>query len=522
MGDLEVTSTGVPFLDSLLGGGFLSNSIIVISHQPGSKIRHLGLQIGLNKFEEKFHLINVTFHYSLHEVTDWVKVYTTNPELYKKVKETSPINGVSTIDCFNISESEEDSKIGNVYYVSNPFNIDNLLSVMAKVRESIPKDQPVYWVFYHLTNMNIGVPENNLIKFCRRAFRYHKLHGDLAFYYLNENAHSDVFFAKLYQLSDVFFKVIVEETPSGLKNGIQVIKGVFPFESKKVFFDINEKGEIQVITNKQDIKPLIPTESLYTAGYFKNGKDRGDTNIIKTGIPTLDMLLGGGILSNSMVVTSNQYGVRILKPLTQILQSQLGEKNHIININYHFSPQEYELRFKMLSQRTEVQRSLLESFSQGNVSIIDCLNIQRGETKEPRSNVYPLSNPFDVDKLLSVMTKVRNSISEEKSVFWIFSTLTDMSIGLPEDDLVMFCRKAFRYHKHCGDLALYTLTEQAHSKRFQAMLYQLSDVFIKFTGEETQEGIDTSLQILKGIFNFSSKKTRYVIDEKGQIQFLED
>ncbi len=60
MSELKITNSGINFLDNLLGDGFLSNSIIVISHQPGSKIRHLGLQIGLNKFNEKFHLINVT------------------------------------------------------------------------------------------------------------------------------------------------------------------------------------------------------------------------------------------------------------------------------------------------------------------------------------------------------------------------------------------------------------------------------------------------------------------------------
>lgn len=522
MSELKITNLGIPFIDSLLGGGFLSNSIIVISHQPGSKIRHLGLQIGLNKFNEKLHLINVTFHYSLREVTDWLKVYTTNQEVYKRVREIRPISGVSTIDCFNISEVEEDSQIGNVYYVSNPFNIDNLLSVMAKVRESIPEDQPVYWVFYHLTNMNIGVSENELLKFCRRAFRYHKMHGDLAFYYLNENAHTDMFFAKLYQLSDVFIKVVAEETSTGLINGVQVIKGVFPFDSKKVFFDVNEKGMIEIKSDKKDIEPPKPTESLFATGYPETREGIEGVKIIRTGIPMFDSLLGGGMLSNSIIVATNQYGIRILEPLTHIFTSPLEGNAHIININYHFSPEEYDLRLKILSQKTEIHKIPLKSFQNGNISIIDCLNIQRGRSEEPRGNIYPISNPFDVDRVLTVMTKVRNSVPDEKPVFWIFSSLTDMSIGLSEKDLVMFCRKAFRYHKYCGDLALYMLTEQAHSERFQAMLYQLSDIFIKFRGQETKEGIDTSLQVMKGVFKFSSKKTKYTLDNKGQIQFLEN
>jgi KaiC/GvpD/RAD55 family RecA-like ATPase len=525
MSELKITNLGINFLDNLLGGGFLSNSIIVISHQPGSKIRHLGLQIGLNKFNEKFHLINVTFHYSLYEVTQWLKFYTRNHEISKKVEETNIIDkSVTTIDCFNLPEEaeahNEAHKIGNVYYVSNPFNIDNLLTVMAEARERVPEGQPVYWVFYHLTNMSIGVQEDELIKFCRRAFRYHKQHGDLAFYYLNERAHSNIFLAKLYQLSDAFIKVIVEETPRGLVNGVQVIKGVFPFESKKVFFDINEKGEIEVLTNKQVINPPAPIQSSYTEKRPSNGEAAGGIKVIRTGIPIVDALLGGGILSNSIVVATNQYGVRAFEALTQIFHNQL-EDSHVININYHFSIEEFNARFKMLNKGVDAGGTPLKILQKGNLTIIDCLNVKGGK-EGPEGNIYPVSNPFDVDKVLSEMTTVRNSIPEGKSVFWIFSTLTDMSVGLPEADVIRFCRKAFRYHKYCGDLALYTLTEQAHPEKFQTMLYQLSDVFIKFIGEDTPEGIDSKIQILKGVFNFSLKKTRYIINEKKQIQFLED
>ncbi len=522
MDELKISNTGIPSLDSLLGGGFLSNSIIVISHQPGTKFRQFGFEIGFKKFEERICMIDVTFHYSLQEVTDWFKIYIKNPELNKKIMETLPTFNFNIIDCFSISDSEEDSKIGNIYHVSNPFNVDNLLSVMAKVRERVPRDKQVNWVFYDLTNMSIGVPEDELVKFCRRAFRYHKQLGDQAFYYLNENAHTKMFFAKVYQLSDVFIKLIAEETPRGLINSIQVLKGVFPFESKKVFFDVDENGKIQLITNKQDIKPPTTTDNVSTISYFENEKYNGISKLIKTGIPKIDSLFGGGFLSNSIIVASHQYGVRILEPLTQIFQNQFNDKTHIILFNFHFSSQEYETRLKMLEERSEIHKAPGKSFSDANVSIIDCFNTPQTEVDTQVGNVYYPCNPFDVDRLLSVMTRVRRDILENKSVFWIFYSLTDMSVGISEDDLIKFCRRALRYHKYCGDLALYALTEQAHSERFRAKLYQLSDVFIKFIGEDTPDGIDTSLQVMKGIFNFSSKKTKYLLDEKGRFQFFEN
>jgi KaiC/GvpD/RAD55 family RecA-like ATPase len=521
MGSLKVSTMGIPLLDSLLGGGFLSNSIVVVSFQPGVKMRQFGLHLGLKKFEEKLHPITVTFRYSIRESIDVVKFSLTNPELNKKINEIHPVSRFTVIDCFNITGSEEDSKIGNIYHVSNPFNVEELLSAMANARRSIPEDEQVYWIFYDLTNMSIGVPENELVKFCRRAFRYHKQLGDQAFYYLNEKAHTDTFFAKIYQLSDVFIKLLAEETPTGQRNAVQVIKGVFPFNSKKVIFEINENGEKKVTNNKLDTKTATLAENISTVEYFKREKHLKNLKIIRTGIPRLDSLLGGGLLSNSIIIISQQYGVRILETLLQIFKNQFSEKTHLILVNFHFTPKMFDTLLKMLVETSEIQ-VLREKITYDNVSIIDCFNPSRSETDKQEGNVYYPVNPFDIDRLLSAIARVRSNISENKSVFWIFHSLTDMGIGVPEDKLLKFCRAAFRYHKQYGDLVLYTLIERAHSERFLAKLYQLSDIFIRLIGEDKPEGIETSLQILKGNFNYSSKKARYQLDEKNQIQFVED
>lgn len=245
MNNLEITSTGISVLDSLLGGGFLSNSIIVLSHQPGSKIRALGLQFVLNKFDEKSHLIDVTFNLPLQETLEWVKIPMEASKSLEKTMDVLTADRISTIDCFNIPK-EENSLKGKIHYVSNPFNVENLLSVMAQVRESLPSDKKVYWYFRDLTSMSIGVPEDELLRFCRRAFRYHKQKGDLAGYAINEKGHTDRFFAKVYQLSDVFIKLIAEEVSEGLDRSVQVIKSVFPFQSKKTFYDIEQSGHFNL------------------------------------------------------------------------------------------------------------------------------------------------------------------------------------------------------------------------------------------------------------------------------------
>nr|MDO8081019.1 hypothetical protein [Candidatus Freyarchaeota archaeon] len=524
MYNLRTTNSGISILDSLLGGGFLSNSIIVLSFQSGVKFWELVHRIIYNNYDDKFHLILVTFHLSQQQLVNRLKVSQQSDKHYKEVMESLTTGSVSVIDCFSVSEGEEgDSQKGNVHYVSNPFNVNNLLSVMAQVRESVPGDKRVYWLFHNLTNMSVGVPEDDLLKFCRKMFRYHKQRGDLAVYLLNEYAHTDKFFAKIYQLSDVFIKLIAEETSWGLENSVQVIKGVFPFQSKKVFYDINENEEIIFRNKKMDIKPQVPTSTFSTITQMEKGGEKAEgSKFIRTGIPKLDSLLGGGMLSNSITVASYQYGVRTIETMLSIFQNQLGRKTHLIQIAYRFALDEYLTRFKLSEPLAEITKGSLDLFSHGDVSVIDCLNLQQDETNTQKNNIYHLSNPFDVDKLLSLMSRVRDSVSKDKSVFWMFSSLTDMSIGVPEDELLKFCRRAFRYHKWCGDLALYTLTEQAHSEMFRAKLYQLSDVFIKFLAEDTREGINTSIQILKSAFNYDSKKSQYILNEKGQIQFLED
>jgi hypothetical protein len=481
----------------------------------------LVFQLVLNKFDEKAHMINVAF--SLQDNIDRLKVTMQKSEILEKGMEILTSGCISNINCFNIPSGEEVSQKGNAHYISNPFNVDILLSVMSKVRKTVPEGKWVRWVFYSLTDMSIGVSEDELAKFCRRAFRYHKQHGDQAIYLMNEKAHSDTFFAKIYQLSDAFIKLIAEETSWGTTNGVQVIKGVFPFQSKKVYYYVSENRELQFTTDKPESKPQTPINNVFsTKGTLESGKTGWeDSGLIRTGIPELDSLLGGGMLSNSIIVISYQYGVRTIEPLTQIFQNQFGEKNHIILINYHYSPQEYETRTKMWKQISEIHKGPERSLLYGSMSFIDCFGAS-SETDNHRSNPYSVSNPFDVDKLLSVMTNVRNSVPEDKSVFWMFHSLTDMSVGVPENEVLKFCGRAFRYHKRCGDLAVYTLNEKAHSEIFRAKLHQLTDVFIRFIGEDTAKGIDTSIQILKGIFSWDSKKTRYLLDEKGHIQFVND
>ncbi|MHA1644009.1 MAG: hypothetical protein ACTSV0_03150 [Candidatus Freyarchaeota archaeon] len=76
--------------------------------------------------------------------------------------------------------------------------------------------------------------------------------------------------------------------------------------------------------------------------------------------------------------------------------------------------------------------------------------------------------------------------------------------------------------KYCGDLALYVMAEQAHSKRFHAMLFQLSDVFIKFMGENTPRRNRHQHPNPQRRLQIQLEKTKYTVTEKGEIKFSEN
>ncbi len=102
MDSLKISNTGISVLDSLLGGGFLSNSIIVFSYQPGSKIRAFILNFVLNTLNENSHLIDVAFNLTLQKNLEPVKDAMEKSEFFEKAMGVLTSNHVSVIVCFKI------------------------------------------------------------------------------------------------------------------------------------------------------------------------------------------------------------------------------------------------------------------------------------------------------------------------------------------------------------------------------------------------------------------------------------
>lgn len=239
MQNIKILKTEIPELDQRLGGGIPSNSIVILSFQTGTTFIEF-TEWRVYRQLENPHIILVSF---------------SNPalEFAKRANIRSVINSENTepreelftiIDCFT-QESESIKKIdyGSVYQVTYPFSMDKLYSTMKKIREGIGENRQAIWVFVSLTDLSIGVSEEDLAKFCRRIFRLHKSCKDLAFYLMNMEAHSGKFIAVITQLSDIVIHFKVEEKEDRLKNYLQVIKGVFPIDTKKLYYEANKNRE---------------------------------------------------------------------------------------------------------------------------------------------------------------------------------------------------------------------------------------------------------------------------------------
>ncbi len=241
-----------------------------------------------------------------------------------------------------------------------------------------------------------------------------------------------------------------------------------------------------------------------------------DIKKIRTGIHALDERLGGGILSNSIVLLSIQTGVTLIKFTQWNVPKQMDDP-HIILVNFALPAVEFLERSNVKSifrvENTKIQGDSL-------FTLIDCFT-ETGEevVKIDGGTIHQVRYPFDPDKLYSTMRKVREDLGENRSVIWVFHSLTDMSIGVSEQELIKFCRKAFRLHKSYRDLAFYILNWEAHEKRFRSTINQLADVVIEFKVEERQDKLKNYLQVIKGVFLIDTRKLYYDAGGNGEIIF---
>jgi KaiC/GvpD/RAD55 family RecA-like ATPase len=233
----------MPKLDERLGGGILSNSMILIVHQTGYRYADFINRIMTAESEKEFFVILVDYVGSMESLYYKAGVFESKGEEVKDYKVLST-DKVRIINCSSRELGNEKYLFnGKVYTLDDPFDTDKLFSIMRTVRESLPENAWVIWVFFSLTDLSIGVSEPEIAKFFRHASRLHKQYGDPAFYFLNMDAHNPMLLATISQMADFIINLRTEETEEKLRKYIQVIKSPFPIDTKRLYYDIDPDGD---------------------------------------------------------------------------------------------------------------------------------------------------------------------------------------------------------------------------------------------------------------------------------------
>lgn len=217
--------------------------MVVIAHQTGYRYAELLNWILPVGSKREFYVILVDYGRHIEDLYYKAGVFEFRGEEVKNDKVFS-IDRMRIINCFS-SEDENDKYLlnGKMYTLDEPFDTDKLFSIMRTVRESLPENAWVVWLFFSLTDLSIGVSEPEIARFFRRVSILHKQYGDLAFYLLNMDAHSPKFLAMIAERVDIIINFRIDETEKKLRNYLQVIKSPFLIDTKRLYYDIEPNGD---------------------------------------------------------------------------------------------------------------------------------------------------------------------------------------------------------------------------------------------------------------------------------------
>lgn len=241
----SIIKTTLPKLNERLGGGFLDNSVCLISLQTATRFAEFANWNLIDIKDKKFFAVLIAYDKPVEDYINFAMELQFREEKNKNSIADASLNNVKIINGYsNVFEDENHLFEDVIYTLDEPFNTDKLYSVMRTVREAVSEDTWVFWDFDSLTGLAIGVPEDELTKFFGRVIRLHKKYGDMAFYGINMDAHTPKFLAIITHLVDTVINFKVEETGDKIKNYIQVVKSPLLPDTTKLYFEAHPDGSV--------------------------------------------------------------------------------------------------------------------------------------------------------------------------------------------------------------------------------------------------------------------------------------
>ena len=198
------TSTGVPELDKMIGGGFPSNCSILIKGPPGTGKTTLCQQFlykGLKNSEKGFY---ITSDASPEDVMSKMKSFSWNIESFVKQKSMMFLD----IYSWRVGGAKDNAwkKV-----VQGSLNIDDLNLTLSSVLSKLSNDHDKRGVFDSLSTLLIYVPTEIVIKFIPVLIAKAKKEGVTEVLILEEGVHDDKTVNTLNFLTDGLIETKLEE-----------------------------------------------------------------------------------------------------------------------------------------------------------------------------------------------------------------------------------------------------------------------------------------------------------------------
>ncbi len=219
----------------------------------------------------------------------------------------------------------------------------------------------------------------------------------------------------------------------------------------------------------------------------------------KFGLDGLDELLGGGLAPGSSVLMISE-GVGTRKRTFSYHFSYETLKNpngHVFIVDYSI-PAHNLIRFSRIFEYNK------KAVEENRFKVINCYGLIKEQGQLSDYPIYDLQNPNDVSKLRFIIDKLRKEIDENHSVRWIFDDITSMTITIGQEEKVLrFLREIFHTLKAFGkegDLGLFYIDRNSHSKMFVSGLENLVETVIHLNVKEISNVLVPHLRVMKNRF----------------------
>ncbi len=247
--------------------------------------------------------------------------------------------------------------------------------------------------------------------------------------------------------------------------------------------------------------------------------------VVSTGIPELDLALGGGLIKGGLIVISYEsdlngsagwiLGLKILK--NRIDEGDLG-----ILINHRYPLSNLFNRLSVVGLNAEAM------LKEGRLKILDVFGSLYG-IKYSYDGVYQFGS-FDprmyIPKMVELFERILTPEQIENSIAAIF-TAGSFAMRIGEERYMKVIEESMAFNEKLKlekgiafPTRIYFLNRDEISPRFSAWLSSIADQVISITSHEVENRIGGKLRITKSLLpNFELKSFRYWV-AKGNIEIL--